>query len=106
MAETDYGGVERRTEKYVTEEDCKENRKICPVSAKVFGEEGIMEWIRSDTRATKEFSDEIQRELRSIDKRLSRIEWVGIGIAVAYTFFAQVLPNLIKWGQSAAAAVQ
>lgn len=96
----EYGGAERRKEQYVTEEYCKERRTTCPVSGKVFGEEGIMAWIKSDTQATKEFSSEIRQELRSIDRRLSRIEWVGIGIGVAYTFFAQVLPNLIKWGQS------
>jgi hypothetical protein len=99
-----WDGTERRVGQYVTEEDCKEHRTTCPVSSKVFGEEGIMEWIRADAKATKEFSDQIQQELRSIDRRLSRIEFVGIGIAAAYTFFAQVLPNLIKWGQAASAA--
>ena len=68
---------------YVTQDDCHERRGDC---------KGIRD-LRADTL----------EELHKIDKRLSRIEWVGVGIAAAYVFFSQILPTLQKWGQAAAA---
>lgn len=76
----------------VTAEECGRARQDCPVREQVYGKDGIKDQMK-----------EIRDKLDRIDKRLSRIEYVGIGVAIAYTFFAQVLPVLLRLAQAASA---
>jgi hypothetical protein len=64
----------------------------CPTREAVYGKDGIKDQMK-----------EIRDELQKIDKRLSRIEWLGIGVAAAYVFFSTILPVLIRMGTAAAA---
>jgi len=77
---------------YMTESACNRLRIECPTRAAVYEKDGV-----------KDQMSKIQEKLEKIDKRLTRIEYVGMGIAAAYVFFSQVLPTLIRMGQAAAA---
>jgi hypothetical protein len=85
-----WDGQERRKtmkDDIMTRDDCER----CDVRTTVFGKDGL-----------KDSMKEIREDYHSIDKRLSRIEAIALGIAAAYVFFSQILPVLLKWGQAAA----
>ena len=76
----------------MTQDDCNRLRLECPTREAVYGKDGVKDQMR-----------EVRDELKKIDRRLSRIEYLGLGVAAAYVFFSQILPVLIRMGQAAAA---
>jgi hypothetical protein len=63
------------------------------VRTAIYGKDGLKDEMRK-----------VRETMASIDKRLSRIEAIGLGIAAAWVFFSQILPALVKMGQAAGAA--
>jgi hypothetical protein len=85
-----YMGDGQNTLTMVTTEECGRTRQDCPVREQVYGKDGIKDQMK-----------EIRDRLDKIDKRLSKIEYMGMGIAAAWLFFSQILPMLVKMGQAA-----
>jgi hypothetical protein len=77
---------------YVTDEECKEYRTVCPLVPIVMGEHGLANE-----------HEEVKKAIQRLEKRLTRIE-------VLIPFVTVILMKLLDWGlariQLAAAAVK
>ena len=86
----------------MTQDDCNRLRLECSTREAVYGKDGIKDQMKEMRDETDSFREEMRKSLARIDLRLSRIEWAGIFAVGAWTFFSQILPQLVKMGQAAA----